>query len=105
MLQQQHHASQFKESWGDLGMRVDLENAATPAYADADADTEGGVEEDGAKRAGGRGKQSIFRLHPPVKGGDVERLYWKRGVVGVGIGVLVVVVVAVVVGVGLYGRR
>lgn len=76
-------------------MRVDLENAS--AAADAGA----GVEEGKA----GKGKKSVFRLYPPVKEGEVERLYWKRGVVAVGLGVLVVVVVAVVVGAGVYGRK
>lgn len=96
-MQQQHHASQFKESWTDLEMRVDLENSTAAAAAD--------VEENGAERVEGMGKKSVFRLYPPVGDGEVERLYWKRGVVGVGIGVVVVVVVAIVVAAGVYGRR
>lgn len=51
---------------------------------------------------GNKNKKSVFRLYPPVKEGEVERLYWKRGLLAVGIGLGVVVVVAVVVGVGVY---
>ena len=97
-MQHQHHASQFKESWTDLGMRVDLE-AAVPAD---DADARAGMEADRAKVVEGRGKKSVFRLYPPVRDGEVKRLYWNRGVLAVGIVVVMVVIVVVVV---VGGRR
>lgn len=51
------------------------------------------------------GKRSVFRLYPPVKEGEVERLYWKRAVVALGISMVVAVVVVVAVCVSLRGRR
>lgn len=83
---EQQHAGHFKESWTDLSMRVDLEAGR-----------------EGPK--GEPGKRSVFRLYPPVKEGEVERLYWKRAVVALGISMVVAVVVVVAVCVSLRGRR
>lgn len=74
------HASHFKESRTDLSMRVDLER--------------------GAKK-----NRGVFEPYPPVKEREVERLYWKRAVVGLGIALVVAVVVVVVLGVSLGRKR
>ena len=58
---------------------------------------------DGAKAE--QGKKSIFRLDPPVKEGELERLYWKKVVVALGISLVVVVVVVVAVCVSLNRKR
>lgn len=97
--QQQYHASQFQESWRDLENGV---HATDAAGAGAEAEV---VVAKGEGGEGTKGKKSVFRLYPPIKDGEVKRLYWKRGIVAVGFAMVVVVVVAVVVGVGVYGRR
>lgn len=69
------------------------------------ADLEGGL---GEKKKKKKKKGSVFRMYAPVKAGQVERGYWKRGCVVLGIlGVVVVLVVVVVVAVwgGLRGKR
>lgn len=75
------------ESRSDLSMRVDLE-----------AGTVGGG---GGGAAKGKG---AFKLYPVATERDVERLYWKRAVVGLGIALVVVIVVVVAVGVSLKAR-
>ncbi len=57
---------------------------------------------EGGAAQGRLGAKSVFRLYAPLKEGELERVYWRRGVVGVGVGVVVVVVVAVSVCLSVY---
>ena len=74
------HASHFKESRTDLSMRVDLEG--------------------GAKK-----NRGVFELYPRATEREVERLYWKRAVVGLGVALMVLLVIVVVLGVALGKKR
>lgn len=56
---------------------------------------------EGGAAQGRLGAKSVLRLYAPLKEGELERVYWRRGVVGVGVGVVVVVVVVVAVSVCL----
>ncbi len=57
---------------------------------------------EGGAAQGRLGAKSVLRLYAPLKEGELERVYWRRGVVGVGVGVVVVVVVAVSVCLSVY---
>lgn len=57
---------------------------------------------EGGAAQGRLGAKSVLRLYAPLKEGELERVYWRRGVVGVGFGVVVVVVVAVSVCLSVY---
>lgn len=78
LQEQEYHGRQFLESGRDLEAGVPITHGDA---AEAEAESAGVKEEEGTKGS----RKGVFRLCPPVTKGEVERLYWKRGIVAMGL--------------------